>query len=256
MKRLILSALVLSVLGIGCAGTRKDLVMVKALNTVAVISITMNNEIEASAIEEKPGKLKSGLAGFKAVSALAKGKSIKEALAASVHTMENVVAATPTTILNNINTSAVVNLIPTDQVLSNDGYQKIEIPKGFLGSQPIISAENWKTIASTDKGMIQSAAQELGVDGVMVIDLKCKWRVWTGMDVSGTAKAEVEMTATLFAPNGDKIWTSYKSAVSDNKTGIIGGVYDWPEMDEMLLNAIDKASESLFARLKKGLDTL
>ena len=223
MKRLILSALVLSILGIGCAGLKKCYMKVKALDTVAVISISMNNEIESSKIENEPSKLKMGISGLKATGALVKGKSVKEALAASVHTMENVVAATPPTVLDNLNTSAVVNLMPTDQVLSNETYQNMAPPKSFLGIQTSISAENWKTFAINEAEKIRSVAQELGVDGVMVIDLKCKWRMWTGVEVSGTAKATADITATLFDANGDRIWSSSTSAVSDKTTGVIGG---------------------------------
>ncbi len=78
----------------------------------------------------------------------------------------------------------------------------------------------------------------------------------TGVGVTGVTKAEVDVTVTLLTANGDQIWTALKTARSDNTTGIVGGVYDWTAMDEMLLNAIDKASSALFTDLKKGIDKL
>jgi len=148
---------------------------VKELNTVAVISISINGEIESPSTGKEPSKMKSGLAGLKAAKAMMKGGSVKDVLEASVHTMENVVAAAPPTILDNINTSATVNLMPLDQILSNDAYKMVEPPKGFLGMQSRFSAENWKTIATTDADKIKSVAKELGVDGIMVVDLKSRW---------------------------------------------------------------------------------
>ena len=81
-------------------------------------------------------------------------------------------AATTTTVLDNLNTSAVVNLMPTDQVLSNETYQNMAPPKSFLGIQTSISAENWKTFAINEAEKIRSVAQELGVEVVSLIFCK------------------------------------------------------------------------------------
>ena len=62
--------------------------------------------------------------------------------------------------------------------------------------------------------------------------------------------------AVMFTADGKKIWPSSKSRSSDKTTGIIAGIYDEGTMDAMLLNAIDKASKSLFTGLKKNLDKL
>ena len=184
----------------------------------------MNNEIESSENEKEPSKLKMGISGLKAAGALVKGKSVKEALAASVHTMENVVAATPPTVLNNLNTSAVVNLMPTDQDLSNEAYQNMGPPKTFLGIQTNISAENWKTITWNDKDKIKTVVQELGVDGVLVIDVRCSWGLHTGLGKTGVAEGRVVLMAVMFTADGKKIWPSSKSRSSDKTTGIIAGV--------------------------------
>jgi hypothetical protein len=258
MKQLTLATLALMILltDSGSAASKKTLMKVKALDTIAVISITSDIAIKYPWEKEDPSQGSGNLEGLKAAAAMKKGESVKEAYDVTGHTMETVVEAAPPTIMRNIDSLGIWNVIPMDEVLSNETYQS-DLSAPVAIAKPKLSPESWKTIVAGDKGKIKAIAGALGVDAVMIVDIKPRfaWSVGVGF-ATGTAKGQATVTATLVAPNGARIWSANRQRTSDGSAIVFQGTYLKPAVDKLLGQAIDEASMALFTNLKTALDKL
>jgi len=121
-------------------------------------------------------------------------------------------------------------ILPHDQVAANAGFVSLRdaqgkkqldsnaaAPKGLVNVK-IKAAEN-------QPEFVVKAASALGVDGVIVVlTRKLQYRVYNGVDASGTAKAVGTFDYSLYSADGTPVWSDVLSTTTDETGPIIGGI--------------------------------
>lgn len=130
-----------------------------------------------------------------------------------------------------------------DAVRSGGRFEVLDLAQvsGHAGFASVRDAQGKKTVDtrySAPKGLVNlkirtgqskpefvvETARALGVDGVFVILCeKMNYRVWSGVDSSGTAKAEGTIGLTLYSADGTPAWQDILSLSTDETAPIITG---------------------------------
>lgn len=204
----------------------------------AVVSIVATNKITS---DSKSG----GMVG------MFKGLSKKQNFSED---SSSVFADSIAAIMGEFENSKSFGLIPKSEVLANPTYQATppDKPKKWFGVT-MVPAEGYKYFK--DKKKIKKLAQDMGVDGIIVISVS--YRVaFTGANISGISGVGKQKGSAIVAvygvdKNGDVVWKHAAEGKGDYGTFSTGGAANFTKLHASLVQASRDAAQKVIEKLDK-----
>jgi hypothetical protein len=250
-KAILFSALFLLA---GCAVMTQNYLRVHSLRRVAIVSCNANptiNEPQDNS-ESKGFSLGDIQSGLKAVSQVADGKSLSEALDSSDHNMNGVNTLVAGDVTATVAGLGIFGVIPQKEVVDNPAYQAYKPPS--RGSKSLIAPAGWRVYSNYDINPGCTLASKLNADAILVLGNSYSWKKAGGQLIGIKVRGSVAVSAYLVSPTGEVLWSRVTSKDSDADIGMISGAYDWEAMNDLLRQAAGKAYQEIFKDLKREVD--
>ncbi len=257
MKRIFVTLLLLSAGAIflvsGCATI--PLSQTKNISSIAVVEISAPSVVAWPEGSEKRGVLSGIQEAVKGAEAVGKGEDIVEVGEEMGYSTQNVLNDSVDIVFKNLQESVPFRVLSKDEVIGNSYYQSLkeEDKSGVVRALEKLgenNAEGFKSIFTwdpkKDSEVIEKLTEALDVDTLILTYIEFQKRLSAGVGATGAIQGVVNFQARAGDRSGKVLWSKEYTAYSDKAVPIVGGVYDYDELDKLLLQALDKASDWVF----------
>ena len=196
-----------------------DTARITAIKSVAVVSFTVP---EIVAEESGSGGLGGLSALIGAVKSLASGD--KENLGNGREVAKDAVAG----FIEKMSSTGRWEFLPTSEVTANSSIKSMVSQYDQSDKQVVTSFEGTPAVSLELNGkrseFAAKAASALGVDGVMMVDFnRMEYSLYTGVAGNGQAKAKGNAGFKLYDRDGNPVWESFESVLSEASATMISG---------------------------------
>jgi hypothetical protein len=181
------------------------------------------------------------------------------------HSLQPTLDACAAKLVEKLGSVSAISLMKSDEVLSNAKYAEMESdvnskPKTEAGKGLMNALSNWDTrpVPATGYKILNSEQitqlyPGMDVDGQIAVAINFMYDL-QGLGTLGSAKgvADVTFTAIQKGEKGISTYSTSYSGVSDDKCDVkTGGFFKGEDMDQLLVQAFDKALDEFCADAAK-----
>jgi hypothetical protein len=232
-----------------CAST-KDLLKIKDLKKVAIVQIASNKTVAwADTVARATTSQNQSNAEFMASAAKSAGLTLEAPNAE--HSAEKARDASVDAVFQALAAAGILQVMAKEDVLGNAQYTALVNDRFH---PELLPAAGFKVPAMDDAVKNAELCKNLNADALLIVSITFKKNMWNGMGKTGPAKAAADVYIRLFDVNGKVIWWRTNTASSESTTPMNEGTYNYTDMDQLCVEAVQSSTAKMMADLKKALD--